>query len=64
MAEGENTLPATQTVNGVESDAATVKVIVNPLETPVANPAIAGGAGILALIGAGVAFTRRKRPQA
>ncbi|MFF5794718.1 Ig-like domain-containing protein [Paeniglutamicibacter sp. NPDC012692] len=58
---GENSLPVTQTIDGVKSDPITLTVIIEALETPLADPAIAGGAGILALGLAGAVQLRRRK---
>jgi hypothetical protein len=54
LGEGENSLTVTQTVDGKDAGSTTVTVVIGILETPIADPYIAGGALLLA---AGIGIT-------
>lgn len=60
LAAGENVLPVTQTTGTDVSDPIDLTVIIKPLETPIIDPLMAGGAGMLALAIMGGTLLRRK----
>ncbi|GAA1315735.1 hypothetical protein ACFSWE_01655 [Leucobacter albus] len=61
LAPGENAIAATQTVDGETSAEITLTIIIDELATPIVDPLMAGGVGLLIVALGAAAQARRKQ---